>query len=134
MNSAIRLMLVSAMLFAVVMVAAAPAYSAQVTQVFSCEEEDEATETGLKKVAAEWLKAAKSMKGGENIEVSLFFPVAVDKTGEIDFLMVVTAPSFAEWGLFWDNYDGSPASKVDQGSASLAICPDSALWEEVEIK
>ena len=134
MNSAIRLMLVSAMLFAVVMVAAAPAYSAQVTQVFSCEEEDEATEAGLKAVAKEWLKAAKTMKGGENIEVTLYFPVAVDKTGEIDFLMLVTAPSFAEWGLFWDGYEGSPASKVDQGSASIAICPDSALWEVVEIK
>jgi len=91
MNKAIRLMLVSAMLFAVVMVAAAPAYSAQVSQVFSCEEEDEATETNLKAAAA-------------------------------------------EWGLFWDGYEGSPASKVDQGSQSKAICPDSALWEVVEIK
>jgi len=134
MNKAIRLMLVSAMLFAVVMVAAAPAYSARVTQVFSCEEEDEATESGLKAVAEKWLEAAKTMKGGENLEVSLYFPVAVDKTGEVDFLMLVTAPSFAEWGLFWDGYEGSPASKVDQGSASIAICPDSALWEVIEIK
>ena len=134
MNKAIRLMLVSAMLFAVVMVAAAPAYSARVTQVFSCEEEEGATETKLKATAAEWLKAAKTMKGGENLEVSIYFPVAVDKTGEIDFLMLVTAPSFAEWGLFWDGYEGSPASEVDQGSGSVAICPDSALWEVVEIK
>lgn len=134
MNKAIRLMLVSAMVFAVVMVAAAPAYSAQVTQVWSCEEEEGATETNLKAAAAEWLEAAKTMKGGENMEVTLFFPVAVDKTGETDFLFVVTAPSFAEWGLFWDGYEGSPASKVDQGSNSKAICPDSALWESVEIK
>ena len=134
MNKVFRLMVVSVMLFAVVMVAAAPAYSAQVKQVFSCEEEEEATEAGLKALAKEWLKAAKTMKGGENMEVSLFFPVAVDKTGEIDFLFVVSAPSFAEWGLFWDGYDGSPASKVDQGSNSKAICPDSALWETVEIK
>jgi hypothetical protein len=118
----------------VLMVAVAPAYSAQATQVWSCEEEDEATEADLRAAAAEWLKAAKTMKGGENMEVSLFFPVAVDKTGEIDFLFVVSAPSFAEWGLFWDGYDGSPASKVDQGSNSKAICPDSALWETVEIK
>ena len=129
MKKVMGLMLVLALLVAVV-----PAYSAQVTQVFSCEEEDEATESGLKAVAKEWLEAAKTMKGGENLELSLFFPVAVDKTGEIDFLMVVTAPSFEEWGKFWDGYEGSPASKVDQGSASLAICPDSALWEEVEIK
>ena len=122
------------MLVAVLLVAAVPAYSAQVRQVWSCEEEVGATEANLKAAAAEWLKAAKTMKGGENMEVTLFFPVAVDKTGEIDFLFVVSAPSFAEWGLFWDGYDGSPASKVDQGSASLAICPDSALWEEVEIK
>jgi hypothetical protein len=118
----------------VLMVAAAPAYSAQATQVWSCEEEDEATEADLRAAAAEWLKAAKTMKGGENMEVTLFFPVAVDKTGEIDFLFVISAPSFAEWGLFWDGYDGSPASKVDQGSNSKAICPDSALWETVEIK
>jgi hypothetical protein len=122
------------MLVAVLMVAAVPAYSAQVSQVFSCEEEAEATEENLKAAAEEWLKAAKTMKGGENLELSLYYPVAVDKTGEVDFLMVVTAPSFAEWGLFWDGYEGSPASKVDQGSESKAICPDSALWEVVKIK
>ena len=135
MNYLVRLMLVCMLMIgSMLMIKAAPAYAAEAMQMWKCELMDDTTEEEVIAMAQEWLKAAKTMKGGENFELSLFFPVAVDKTGEIDFLMVVTAPSFAEWGKFWDGYEGSPASKVDQGSASIAICPDSALWEEVEIK
>lgn len=129
MNTMMRWMLVSVMLMV-----AAPAFSAQATQVFSCELNDGSTEEDVRATASEWLKAAKKMEGGDGLEVYLYFPIAVDKTGEIDFLFVIVAPSFQEWGVFWDGYEGSPAAKVDQRSEEHGVCPDSALWETEKVK
>jgi len=134
MNKAIRLMLVSAMLFAVVMVAAAPANAVRVSQVFSCEQDDDATEEQINTGAAKWLEAAKGMKGGENLEAWVYYPVAVANMGESDLLFVVVAPTFEEWGVFWDNYEGSPAAKIDKENQEFVVCPDSALWESVPVK
>ena len=50
-----------------------------------------------------------------------------------DVWFVVVAPSFEEWGKFWDNYANSPAAEVDQRNEKV-VCPDSALWESVKIK
>ena len=135
MNAIMRWMLVFVMVVMVVTVAA-PAFAVEAVQMFKCEMEDEATEDDLRAVALEWLTAARQMKGGEKLEVYLYFPLAVNMTGDTDFLLMVHAPSVEQWGVFWDGYKGSPASMVDQGSASKAICPDSALWEAegVELK
>lgn len=125
---------VGLMLVAVLLIAVAPAYSARASQVFSCELDDDATEDQVKAGAAKWLEAAKGMKGGENLEAWVYFPVAVDAMGEFDLLFVVVSPSFEEWGEFWDNYDGSPAAKVDKENQEMVICPNSALWESIPIK
>ena len=121
------------MLVSMLMILAAPAYSAQVVQVYRCEQDDDASEQDLRELASTWLNAANTMQGGENIEVHLYFPV-VASTGETDFLFVVLAPSFAEWGVFWDGYEGSPAANADQGTEGIAICPESALWERVVVE
>ena len=128
MNTIIRLIIVS-----ILMIVAAPAYSAKVVQVFSCEQDDDATEEALEAQALKWLKAARQMKGGAQLEVYLNYPWAA-QMDENDFLFVLIAPSLEEWGVFFDNYKGSAAAQVDQGSNDLAACPDSSLWESVEIK
>lgn len=119
-------MLVLALLIAVV-----PANATRVSQVFRCEQDDDATEKQINALAKEWVQAARTMKGGENIEAWVYYPVAVNDMGESDLLFIVVAPSFEEWGVFWDNYEGSAAAKVDGKSQDLFICPDSALWESV---
>ena len=121
------------MLVVVVMCLAAPAFSAEVTQVWHCEMEDAVTEQVIIDGVGEWLKAARQMEGGENLEASVLFPVAVT-TGEIDLLIVFVAPSFQEWGTFWDAYEGSPAAKLENEHHDMIICPDSALWESVKVK
>ncbi len=47
-------------------------------------------------------------------------------------MFVVVAPSFAEWGKFWDAYPDSEAAKLE-GKEGV-VCPDSALWESVQVK
>lgn len=119
------------MLVTVLLIAAVPANAVRVSQVFTCEQDDDATEDQITEGAAKWLKAAKTMKGGENLEAWVYYPVAVNDMGESDLLFIVVAPSFEEWGVFWDNYEGSPAAKIDKENQEFVVCPDSALWESV---
>ena len=128
MNTTVRLMLVF-----MLMIVAAPAYAAEATQMWKCELDDISEEEVIAN-AGEWLKAARTMKGGERLEAHVYFPVAVNAIGEADVLFVVVAPSFEEWGKFWDNYAGSPAAEVDKGNQEKVVCPESALWESIKIK
>jgi len=128
MKTIVRLMLVF-----MLMIVAAPAYAAEATQMWKCEMDDDITEEEVIAIAGEWLKAARTMKGGERLEAYVYFPVAVNAIGEADVWFVVTAPSFEEWRKFWDNYAGSPAAAVDNRNDTV-VCPDSALWESIKIK
>ena len=135
MTTLVRLMLVCMLILgSMLMIGAAPAYAAEAMQMWKCELEDNTTEEEVIAMAQEWVKAAKTMAGGKQIEANVYFPVAVNVTGEIDVLFVVVAPSFVEWGKFWDNYSGSPANEVEERNRKKIICPDSALWESVKIK
>jgi hypothetical protein len=129
MNTIVRLMLVF-----MLMIVAAPTFAAEATQMWKCEMDDDASEADVIAGAQEWLKAAKTMEGGKQLQASVYFPVAVNATGEVDAFFIVVAPTFEEWGKFWDNYAGSPAEKVDIKNREQVVCPDSAVWESVRIK
>ena len=120
-------------LVALLVVVAAPSYAGEAWQSFTCEIVGDATEDQVVAMGSEWLKAAKSMKGGENIQVHVAFPVAA-QMGETDFRMLIMMPTIKEWGEFWDGYHGSPASKVDVKYQDMIECPDSRLFEHVKIK
>jgi len=126
MQTMIKLAIIS-----ILMLIAAPAWSGSAVMVYTCEQDDDASEADVNAAAAAWLAAAKGMKGGENLEVSVLFPMAATM-GESDFLFVVSAPTFAEWGAFMDGYEGSAAADSDKKYADVADCPDSALWESVK--
>jgi hypothetical protein len=96
--------------------------------------DDDATEEQVKAMAQDWLKAAKAVPGGQRIKATVYFPVAADYTDEIDILFVVTAPSFEEWGRFWDNYADSAAAEVEERNEALVVCPDSSVWETVNVQ
>ncbi len=129
MKTIVGLMLVSMLMFA-----AAPVYSAEVIQIFKCQQDEDATDKDVEAAASEWLKAAKKMKGGEQLEAYLHFPV-VAQMGATDFLFVIRAPSMETWGLFMDGYQGSPAQEVDKKKFDkICVCPDSALWEPIKVK
>lgn len=120
-------------LISTLMIVAAPAYSATALQMWKCEMDDDATEQNVKESAAKWLEAAKKLNGGERLEAYVYFPVAVNDTGETDVMFAVTTPSFEEWGKFWDAYEGSEAAKIDRQNEEYAVCPDSAVWESYKV-
>jgi len=127
-------MITRLVLISVFLIVAVPAYSGGVAmQVWKCGMNDDATEKSVREHAAEWLKAAKTMKGGKNLKAQVYFPVVISNTGETDMAFAVTAPSFAEWGMFWDSYGDSAAAAADKKN-ELVDCPGSTLWEAFEVK
>jgi len=128
MKALIRLLTIS-----MLMIFAAPAWSDAALHTVQCEQDDEITDEKVEAISAEWLKAAKTIKGGENLELYLNFPVAA-KVGEVDVALIIIAPSFAEWGLFMDNYPGSAAEAIDEKYEDDLDCGNGTLWESVEIE
>lgn len=126
--------LLGLVLLSVIVFAAAPAFSGEAMQMWRCEMDDDATEEQVMALAEEWIAAAKKTEGGERLSGFVLFPVAVNATGEMDVMHIVTAPTFEEWGKFWDNYHESPAADVEDKSAEWIICPDSVLWESHSVK
>ena len=130
MKTMTQLVLFSVMM----MMVAAPAFAGEATQVWRCEMDDDATEEEMTTMAREWLNAAKKLDGGKGLKAHVYFPIAVNASGEFDIMFVVVAPSFAEWGKFWDGYPNSPAAALEARHNEKVVCPDSMLWESIEVK
>ena len=128
MKIMMRLLLVS-----ISIIFSAPAFSESASQLYKCEQDEAASDADVLAAASEWMQAAREVKGGKNLTVSIHFPIAAP-VGEIDFLLVVNAPSLMEWGEFMDNYEGSAVAKVDKRFAEIADCSESTLWESIKVK
>ena len=115
----------------VMMFAAGPAFGGKAMQMWNCGMENDASEAQVEEAASKWLAAAKKVDGAEDMEAYILFPVAVNATGETDFIFVVTLPNFAAWGKFWDAYPSSEAAAMEEGHT---FCPDSVVWESVKVK
>jgi len=113
----------------------APAFAGgKATQMWRCEVDDDTTEEQVNAAAQKWLAAARTMPGGKNLEAYVFFPVAVSNMGQSDIIFAISAPTFAEWGEFWDGYKGSPAAKLDIANKDAIVPTDSGLWEAIKVK
>ena len=121
------------LLFPVLMALATQAWSSTVVQIYSCAQEENASEEQIEAHVSKWLKAAKKTKGGEHLEVQLYFPMAA-QMNQHDFMLVLTAPSFADWGVFMDGQHDSEHGQIEDEFTDLAACPDSALFESITIK
>lgn len=112
---------------------AVPAFADPILHIWSCKLNEGKTGDQLMEVTKAWLDAAKSMDGGENLELTLEFPIATN-TGDGTFNFVLAAPNTQTWGLFMNEYETSPAAEVDQAWSEVATCSDSSIWNSVEIE
>ncbi|MCF6312010.1 MAG: hypothetical protein L3J39_06125 [Verrucomicrobiales bacterium] len=120
---------------AMMLIAVAPAFAGgRATQMWRCELDDDATEELVIKSAQKWLAAARKVKGGENLEAYVYFPVAVNNNGESDMIFMISAPNFKEWGEFWDGYADSAAAKLDEENEDMISPTDSGLWESIKVE
>ena len=120
------------MIVSIFMFIASPVH-AEAIQIFNCQYEGEATEDDVFDMAGKWLAAAKTLKGGENLQIVVRFPVAAS-VDDIDFKFVIVTPTFAEWGEFTDAYDASKLQEIDDELYKIAECNDASIWEGEAIK
>jgi hypothetical protein len=120
------------MIISLLMVVASPVY-AEAIQIFNCQYEGDATEDDVFKMAGKWLAAAKTLKGGENLQIVVRFPVAAS-VDDIDFKFVLVTPTFAEWGQFTDAYEASKLQEIDDELFKVADCNDASMWEGEVVK
>jgi hypothetical protein len=111
----------------------APAYGDSVLQIWNCELNDNKTPADVIAASSVWLKAAKNNEGGEDIKVSLEFPIAGDAGGS-DFFFVLSVADTKIWGVFNHDYSGSPAGLADEVWADVATCSESSLSASVDIE
>ena len=70
----------------VMIFAASPVYAGKAMQMWNCGLSDDVSEEAVEAHVSEWLKAARQVDGGENIEAFILFPVAVNAMGcEVTF-------------------------------------------------
>lgn len=111
----------------------APAHADSVLQIWNCKLNDGKTGAELMAVSSAWLKAAKTMDGGEDIEAFVDFPIAAN-TGDGAFSWVMVLADAKTWGIFNNEYDGSPAAKVDEEFGEIATCKSSSIWQSVAVE
>jgi hypothetical protein len=104
-----------------------------VLQIWSCTTNEGTTMAEVEVLSAAWLKAARSMKGGDKMEVYLDTPIASSEVGD-NFDFVLVAPSFETWGVFQDGYEGSPAQKADEDWFKVASCSSSSIWSSTKVE
>jgi hypothetical protein len=116
-----------------VLLISAPAMADATLQIYSCNLAPGHTGDEVIALSEEWLKAARTMEGGADLEVSLEFPLAAS-SGEGSFNFVLSAPNPAVWGVFTNGYLGSAAAEADENWEGVATCDEITLWASVDIE
>jgi len=111
----------------------APAYGDSVLQIWECELNDNKTPADVIAASSVWLKAAKNNEGGEDVEVSLEFPMVGDAE-DGDFFFVLSVDNTKTWGVFNHDYPDSPAGQAEEAWADVATCSNSSLSTSVDIE
>jgi len=110
-----------------------PARANEFEQAWACTLLTGKTLDQVRAVAADWLRAARGMQGGDGLQLRIRWPIVVADSAE-RFEFVVQSPSLQAWGAFYDHYDpDSPAGKADAAFAEVASCSGSTLWETIAV-
>jgi len=113
---------------------AAPVAANEFDHVWTCELNPGKSINDARAVSLGWLQAARTMKGGEQLQVYLNYPIVLSSSGS-RFDFVVRSPSLAAWGTFYDGYDpGSAVGKADEAFAEVATCSGSTMWESIKVE
>lgn len=113
---------------------ATPVAANEFDHVWTCELNAGKSINDARAVSLLWLQAARTMKGGEQLQVFVNYPIVVSSSGS-RFDFVVRSPSLAAWGSFYDGYDpGSAVGKADEEFAEVATCSGSTMWESIKVE
>ena len=112
----------------------ASAFADSVVHIWTCELNDGKTGEDVVEVSSAWLKVARSMEGGEDLDLNLEFRIAAD-VGDGGFNFVLIAANEKTWGTWYGASD--PDSAMEEANtawAEVATCSSSSLWFSAEIE
>ena len=114
----------------------ATAYADSVLQIWSCKLNDEKTEDDLMKASSAWLKIAKGMDGGADInayiDYAIFSNTPNSEAGSFSFVLMT--PDLKSWAALYNDYPDSPLGKAEEAWGEVATCSDSSLVSSVQIE
>ena len=126
--------LIASLTASVMLLFTASAFADSVVHIWTCELNDGKTGADVEAVSSAWLKVAKSMEGGEDLEVYLEYPIAAN-VGDDSFNFVLIAADERTWGAWWGSDDTESAMQdANTAWSEVAACSGSALWFSVEIE
>ena len=112
---------------------AAPVFANNIIQIWDCELHDGKSGADAVDVSESWLKVARSIAGGEDLNVILRMPIAANATDD-SFRFVLIAPDAKSWGTWFEN-SSTNFSLADANETwnEVASCSSSSMWAGVPI-
>ena len=114
----------------------ATAYADSILNIWSCKLNDEKTEDDLMKASSAWLKIAKGMDGGADINTFVDYAIFSNtpNSEEGSFSFVLETPDLKSWAALFNDYPDSPLGKADEAWGEVATCSDNSLVSSVQIE
>ncbi len=114
----------------------ATAYADSILNIWSCKLNDEKTEDDLMKASSAWLKIAKGMDGGSDINAFVDYAIFSNtpNSEEGSFSFVLMTPDLKSWAALFNDYPDNPLGKADEVWGEVATCSDSSLLSSVEVE
>jgi len=126
--------IIASLTASVMLLFTASAFADSVVHIWTCELNDSKTGADAEAASSAWLKVAKSMEGGEDLEVYLEYPIAAN-VGDGSFNFVLIAADERTWGVWYGSADPDSAMQdANTAWSEVAACSGSSLWFSVEIE
>ena len=112
----------------------ASAFADSVVHIWTCQLNDGKTNADAVAISSDWLKVARNVEGGEDLEVYVEFPIAAS-AGDGSFNFVLIAADEKTWGVWYGGEDQDSAMQdANEAWSEVAACSGSSLWFSVEIE
>lgn len=113
---------------------ASPAFANPVIQIWACEVINGHSSAEAIEVSSAWLEAAKTIEGGEGLNVLLRFPLAAEVNDD-SFSFVLVAPDAKTWGTWVDSSPGNAAlAAANEAWNVVGFCSGSSMWSAVNLE
>lgn len=109
------------------------AYADSVVHIWTCELNDGKTRDDVMAASSDWLKVARGLEGGKDLDLYLEFRIAAN-VGDNGFNFVLIAADEKTWGTWYGSPD--PDSALENANAAwaeIAACSGSSLWYSAEV-
>jgi hypothetical protein len=126
--------LLATLAITVTMMFSAPAFADSVLHIWACKINDGYTGDDVTAASVAWLKAARTVEGGEDMSVYLDWPIAANR-GDGSFNFVMSVADEQTWGVFMGSEpDNDEMDAANTAWNETATCSGSSIWYSDELE